>query len=49
MIAKDVKEDGRHNASKNNVVKRILADGTYESKKNFQYLHDNGVSKQLLR
>jgi hypothetical protein len=30
-------------------VKRILADGTYDSKKNFQYLHDNGVSKQLLR
>jgi hypothetical protein len=37
------------NASKNNVVKRVLADGTYDSKKNFQYLHDNGVSKQLLR
>ena len=37
------------NASKNNVVKRVLADGTYDSKTNFQYLHDNGISKQLLK
>jgi len=26
-----------------------LADGTYDSKTNFQYLHDNGISKQLLK
>src|SRR5215211_8695756 len=37
------------NASKNNVVNRVLADGTYDSKTNFQYLHDNGISKQLLK
>ena len=35
------------NASKNNVVKRVLADGTYDSKKNFQYLHDNGIKAAI--
>jgi hypothetical protein len=35
------------NASKNNVVKRVLADGTYDSKTNFQYLHDNGIEAAI--
>jgi DDE family transposase len=35
------------NASKNNVVKRVLADGTYDSKTNFQYLHDNGIKAAI--
>ena len=34
-------------ASKNNVVKRVLADGTYDSKTNFQYLHDNGIKAAI--
>ena len=38
------------NASKNNVVKRVLADGTYDSKINFlQYLHMITALKQLSR
>jgi Transposase DDE domain len=35
------------NASKNNVVKRVLADGTYDSKINFQYLHDNSIEAAI--
>jgi hypothetical protein len=35
------------NASKNNVVKRVFADGTYDSKTNFQYLHDNGIKAAI--
>jgi hypothetical protein len=35
------------NASKNNVVKRVLTDGTYDSKKSFQYLHDNGIKAAI--
>ena len=35
------------NASKNNVVKRVLADGTYGSKTNFQCLHDNGIKAAI--
>jgi predicted urease superfamily metal-dependent hydrolase len=35
------------NASKNNDVKRILADGTYDSKKNFQYLYDNSIEAAI--
>jgi hypothetical protein len=35
------------NASKNNDVKRVLADGTYDSKKNFQYLYDNNIEAAI--
>jgi Transposase DDE domain len=28
-------------------VKRVLADGTYDSKTNFQYLHDNGIKAAI--
>lgn len=35
------------NASKNNDVKRVLADGTYDSKKNFQYLYDNSIEAAI--
>jgi Transposase DDE domain len=35
------------NASKNNDVKRVLADGTYNSKKNFQYLYDNNIEAAI--
>jgi hypothetical protein len=37
------------NASKNNVVKRVLADGTYDSKINFQYLHDNNSIEAAIK
>lgn len=33
--------------SKNNDVNRVLADGMYDSKKNFQYLHDNGIEAAI--
>jgi len=33
--------------SKNNDVKRVLADGAYDSKKNFQYLYDNGIESAI--
>ena len=35
------------NASKNNVVKRVLADDTYDSKINFQYLYDNDIKAAI--
>ena len=35
------------NTSKNNDVKRVLADGTYDSKKNFQYLYDNSIEAAI--
>jgi hypothetical protein len=31
----------------NNDVKRVLADGAYDSKKNFQYLYDNGIESAI--
>jgi hypothetical protein len=32
------------NASENNNdVKRVIADGAYDSKENFRYLFDNGI------
>jgi DDE family transposase len=34
-------------ASENNDVNRVLADGMYDSKKNFQYLHDNGIEAAI--
>jgi len=33
--------------SENNDVKRVLADGAYDSKKNFQYLYDNGIESAI--
>jgi hypothetical protein len=34
-------------ASENNNVKRVLADGAYDSKSNFQYLYDNGIEAAI--
>lgn len=34
-------------ASENNDVKRVLADGAYDSKKNFMYLSDNGIEAAI--
>ncbi len=34
-------------ASKSNNVKRVLADGVYDTKTNFQYLHDNGIEAAI--
>jgi IS5 family transposase len=36
-------------ASENNDVKRVLADGAYDSKKNFRYLSDNGIEAEQSR
>ncbi len=35
------------NASENNDVKRVLADSVYDTKTNFQYLHDNGIEAAI--
>jgi len=35
------------NVSKNNDVKCVLADGMYDSKKNFQYLYDNDIEPAI--
>jgi hypothetical protein len=34
-------------ASENNDVKRVIADGAYDSKKNFSYLSDNGIQAAI--
>jgi hypothetical protein len=36
------------NASENNDVKMALADGAYDTKTNFQYLHDNDIVKYVI-
>lgn len=33
--------------SENNDIKRVLADGAYDSKKNFWYLHDNDIESAI--
>jgi hypothetical protein len=35
------------NASENNDVKRVIADGAYDSKENFRYLFDNGIEAAI--
>jgi hypothetical protein len=30
-------------ASENNTLKRVIADGAYDNKENFRYFHDNGI------
>ena len=35
------------NASENNIVKRVIADGAYDSKENFQYLSDKNIEAAI--
>ena len=35
------------NASENNDVRRVIADGAYDSKENFRYLFDNGIEAAI--
>jgi hypothetical protein len=35
------------NALENNDVKRVIADGAYDSKENFTYLFDNGIEAAI--
>lgn len=37
------------NASENNDVKRVIADGAYDSKENFRYLFDNGIEAAAIK
>jgi hypothetical protein len=35
------------NVSENNTLKKVIADGAYYSKENFQYLSDNDLISEL--
>jgi Transposase DDE domain len=35
------------NASENNTLKRVIADGAYDSKENFQYLSDHDIEASI--
>ncbi len=53
VVTSEEVHDGRmlkklvDHVSENNDVKRVIADGAYDSKKNFRYLFDNGIQSAI--